>query len=252
MWASYQRCHGEAPRRGAKKRPKPRNRGAAETAKKASPPDPRSDLSTRDGVGVRSPFALAIFGVALAVRCMWQIRKSPFFSLLMGDSRGYDEWARRIAGGDWVGNEVFYRAPLYPYLLGLIYTVAGRHLLLVRLVQAVIGSASCALLALAAARLFSKRACPEHGRRTGIAAGLMLALYAPAIFFDGLLQKSVLDVFFVCLALWLVSRSEETAEIAKAAEKGPFQLPSLLVVNGRPGADRENTRLHSSDLAWIS
>ena len=43
----------------------------------------------------------------------------------------------------------------------------------------------------------------------------MLALYAPAIFFDGLLQKSVLDVFFVCLALWLISRSEGTAETAE-------------------------------------
>jgi tetratricopeptide (TPR) repeat protein len=46
----------------------------------------------------------------------------------------------------------------------------------------------------------------------------MLALYAPAIFFDGRLQKSVLDVFFVCLALWLISRSAGTAEIAKTAE----------------------------------
>src|SRR6185295_16902767 len=115
--------------------------------------------------------------------------------------------AQRIAGGEWLGREVFYQAPLYPYLLGLIYAAAGRHLLLVRVVQALIGSASCALLVLAGARLFS--------RRTGLIAGLMLALYAPAIFFDGLLQKSVLDVFFVCLALWLMSRTEETAETAK-------------------------------------
>jgi tetratricopeptide (TPR) repeat protein len=41
-----------------------------------------------------------------------------------------------------------------------------------------------------------------------------MALYAPAIFFDSLLQKSVLDVFFVCLALWLMSRTEETAASA--------------------------------------
>jgi tetratricopeptide (TPR) repeat protein len=154
-----------------------------------------------------------VFAVALLVRLLhlWQMRRSPFFSLLMGDSRGYDEWARRIAGGEWLGHEVFYQAPLYPYLLGVIYAAAGRHLLLVRLVQALIGSASCGLLALAGARLFS--------RPVGIVAGLMLALYAPAIFFDGLFQKSVLDVFFVCLALWLISRSEKTAEIAKTAEK---------------------------------
>ena len=167
--------------------------------------------------GGRAWFAAAIFGAALLVRLahVWQIRRSPFFALLMGDSRGYDEWARRIAGGEWLGTDVFYQAPLYPYLLGLVYAIAGRHLLLVRVIQAVIGSASCALLALAAARVFNRRA--------GIAAGLMLALYAPAIFFDGLLQKSALDVFFVCLALWLISRTEKTAERAKNAEKDVSQ-----------------------------
>jgi tetratricopeptide (TPR) repeat protein len=35
----------------------------------------------------------------------------------------------------------------------------------------------------------------------------MLALYAPAIFFDGLVQKSVLDVFLLCLLLWLLTAS---------------------------------------------
>jgi tetratricopeptide (TPR) repeat protein len=169
--------------------------------------------------------AAAIFALALAVRLLhvWQIRSAPFFSVLMGDSRGYDEWARRIAGSDWIGHEVFYQAPLYPYLLGVIYAVTGRSLLLVRIVQALIGSASCALLALAASRLFSRRAVfrrardgPESGGRVGIAAGVMLALYAPAIFFDSLIQKSVLDVFFVCLALWLVSHiADETAENAR-------------------------------------
>jgi tetratricopeptide (TPR) repeat protein len=165
-------------------------------------------------------FAAAIFGVALLVRLVhvWQMRRSPFFTVLMGDSRGYDEWAQRIAGGEWIGRDVFYQAPLYPYMLGVIYAIAGRHLLLVRLVQALIGSSSCALLALAAARFFN--------RTTGIVAGAILALYAPAIFFDGLLQKSVLDVFFVCLALWLISRSEGTAETAKTAEKQSDQKTS--------------------------
>jgi hypothetical protein len=87
---------------------------------------------------------VSIFAVAFAVRLLhvMQIRSAPFFTVLMGDSHGYDEWAQRIAGGEWLGREVFYQAPLYPYLLGSIYAIAGRHLLLVRIVQIVIGSAS--------------------------------------------------------------------------------------------------------------
>src|SRR5262245_43306521 len=140
-----------------------------------------------------------IFAAALAARLVhvFQIRRAPFFDLLMGDARSYDAWAQRIAGGDWLGSGVFYQAPLYPYFIGGLYSIAGRDLMAVRLVQAVIGAASCVLLAQAAARLFSRTA--------GIVAGLSLAFYAPAIFFDGLIQKSVLDVFFVCLALWLMS-----------------------------------------------
>jgi tetratricopeptide (TPR) repeat protein len=143
--------------------------------------------------------ACAIFAVALGVRLIhvWQIRKAPFFSVLMGDSRAYDEWAQQIARGDWLGHEVFYQAPLYPYFLGTLYAIAGRNLLMVRICQAIIGSLACVFLGLAGRRFFS--------RRIGLTAGLLLALYAPAIFFDSLLQKSVLDVFFICVTLWIVS-----------------------------------------------
>ena len=137
----------------------------------AAPPAIAVAEAARPGGADRPWFALAIFAGALIVRLIhvWQIRRSPFFAVLMGDSHGYDDWARRIAAGDWFGSEVFYQAPLYPYMLGVIYGVAGRHLLLVRIIQAVIGSASCALLALAAARLFTIPARPETGRRAGIA-----------------------------------------------------------------------------------
>jgi tetratricopeptide (TPR) repeat protein len=141
----------------------------------------------------------AIWVIAFAVRLayIWQIRPSPFFEVLMGDARGYDSWAQQIAGGDWIGQEVFYQAPLYPYFLGTIYSIAGHDLLFVRVCQAMIGAAGCVFLALAGRRLYSES--------VGWIAGLGLAIYAPAIFFDGLLQKSVLDLFFVSLVLWLLS-----------------------------------------------
>src|SRR5689334_8236544 len=122
-------------------------------------------------------YALVIFAVALAVRLVnvWQIKGTPFFDVLLGDARGYDQWAQRLAAGDWIGTDVFYQAPLYPYFLGGVYAIAGRDLLIVRIIQALIGSASCVLLGMAGARLFSKR--------VGLIAGLALALWAPAIFF---------------------------------------------------------------------
>jgi tetratricopeptide (TPR) repeat protein len=142
---------------------------------------------------------IAIFAVAFGLRFahIWQIRSSPFFDTLLGDARGYDSWAQQIAGGDWLGQGVFYQAPLYPYFLGVLYSVLGRDLFLVRISQAILGAAGCALLACAARRW--------HSERVGVIAGFGLAIYAPAIFFDGLLQKSVLDLFFLAVVLWLFS-----------------------------------------------
>src|SRR5687767_2293705 len=143
---------------------------------------------------------IAVAALALIVRVIyiWQLRDSPFFDVLMGDAHRYDVWAAQIAGGDLIGREVFYQAPLYPYFLATLYAIGGRSLMMVRVCQALLGTAACVLLALTARRLYSER--------TGLIAGLGLALYAPAVFFDGLIQKSALDLLFVALVLWIISR----------------------------------------------
>ncbi len=150
-------------------------------------------------LGTFLPYGVAIFVVGLLIRAvhLWQIREAPFFPLLMGDAQSYHAWAQGLAAGDWVGSDVFYQAPLYPYFLGLVYSVFGEGPMVVRLCQAVLGSLACVFLAFAGWRLFSKQA--------GLMAGVLLACYAPAIFFDGIIQKSVLDVFFLCLVLALLS-----------------------------------------------
>ena len=83
------------------------------------------------------------------------------------------------------------------YFLAVVYKVVGHNLGALRSVQAVIGAGSCALVGLAGYRFFSVR--------VGVIAGGALALYAPALFFDALIQKSVLDLFFLALSLWLQS-----------------------------------------------
>ena len=175
-----------------RKRPRP----ARPDSPPPSPAPPVASVRPRSFAGD----ALVIAAVALGLRLVhvWQMRDTLFFSVLMGDSRGYDTWAREIASGDWLGREVFYQAPLYPYFLGTLYSLFGRDLLIVRLVQAGLGALACVAVGYAARRLI--------GWQAGFVAGLMLALYPPAIFFDGLIQKSVLDVVFMTLSIALVAR----------------------------------------------
>ncbi len=176
------------------------------------------------------------------------MRDAPVFSVLMGDARSYDEWARRIAAGEWLGTDVFYQAPLYPYFLGAIYAIFGRELFVVRLCQAIVGALSCATLGLAAERLFSRRA--------GLIAGLGLALYAPAIFFDALIQKTVLDVFFLCLALFALSRlldSPHDHESRVGIKSRVAGWISLGLVLGALTLTRENALVFVAViLVWIA
>ena len=106
-----------------------------------------------------------------------------------GDGAG----GRAVEGGEWLGTEGFYRAPLDAYALACVKVVLGDHVGVTRLVQAVWGALGTVALAVGTARLL--------GRRCGIVAGLMLAVYPTAIFFDGLIQKTSLGCAGVCVLL---------------------------------------------------
>ena len=177
----------------------PRSRGKSRNSPRLQP-EPATRAVAQADIG----FSLAIFFFALAVRLLYlfQIESIPLFYQLAGDGRGYDEWAQRIASGDWLGQGVFYQAPLYPYFLALLQSVLGHDLWSIRVIQIILGSVSCVLLYRVGTSLFSRPA--------GIAGGLILACYAPAIFFDGLIEKSILDLFLLCLLLVLLIRPIET------------------------------------------
>jgi tetratricopeptide (TPR) repeat protein len=171
---------------------------AAAPVKKARPaPPPRpiaSDISQRTFYA----FCAIVFALALLLRIvhLWEVRDVPLFQHLVGDAEVYDVWGLKLASGQWFAPEVYYQAPLYPYFLGVIYKVVGHVVLEARMVQSIFGSAACVLLMFAGREIFS--------RTVGVIAGVLLALYPTAIFFDGLIQKSVLDGLFTCLLLYLI------------------------------------------------
>jgi 4-amino-4-deoxy-L-arabinose transferase-like glycosyltransferase len=135
---------------------------------------------------------LSVAIVALAVRlvCAYETREVPTTWHLVGDAAGYYRWAQEIAGGAWLGAKPFYQAPLYPYVLAVCFRALGDGVWTIRVVQAVWGAAACGLVYVGTRRLF--------GTGAGGIAGIMLALYGPAIFFDGIVQKASLTCLLVC------------------------------------------------------
>ena len=156
-------------------------------------------------------WAVAIFILAFLLRFLHIesiLTGSPFFDVLPGDLGGYDRWATRIVEQGWMGKEVFYQDPLYPYFLAVLYKTVGRDFFWIYTVQAFLGGCTALLLVLLGNKIFSRMA--------GILAGLLFAFYAPAIYFDGLLLKVTLSAFLFTLAIYLFLNKD-------LAEAGPGQ-----------------------------
>ncbi len=177
----------------------------------------------------------AIVALGFAVRLVYLLEAQalPLFHATVSDARSYWEWSDRIAGGDWLGDTVFYQAPLYPYFLGLVKLAVGADLFRVRVIQVALGSLACGVLMLAGKEFVSRRA--------GIAAGVLLALYPPAIFLDGLIQKASLSLLFMTLLLWALARAQRTA--------GAWRLGTCGALLGLLMLTREETLLLAPVLA---
>jgi len=153
-----------------------------------------------EATGLGKGDVLILAAVALVARLVYLAETADvvFIGNLVGDAKGYYDWALRIYGGEWVGSEPFYQAPLYPYVLATWMKIVGDSVAGIRVLQSLWGVAGCVFLGLTAGRMFNRQA--------GIVAGVMLAVYPSAIFFDGIVQKASLGCFLLCLLLFVMSR----------------------------------------------
>jgi Tfp pilus assembly protein PilF len=178
---------------------------------------------------------VAVVAFALRLTAILELRSSLFLTTLIGDSLQFDVLARRILSGEWADSGRYYQGQLYPYFLALVYGTFGDDPLAVRTVQALMSAGACVLLALAASRFFDRRA--------GLAAGLLMAFYPPAIFFDAVVQKTSPDLFLMGLLLAGMG----------ACLRGPTARSFLLIglALGALSWNRENARvLYPILLAW--
>lgn len=135
---------------------------------------------------------------ALFVRLGYQqqMSSSPLWQAPILDEAVNHQWALQVARGEGWGEIPFFRAPLYPWFLGLLYTALGESPGAARLVQAVLSSFTCLLVWWVARRTFSPLA--------GWCAGLLAATYWPWVYFDAELQDVPLALFWNLAALALL------------------------------------------------
>ncbi len=170
--------------------------------------------------------ALLLVGAALRGLYLWDnLTHSPFSQLLVLDSAHYDLWAVDIAEGDWWGEGVFVQAPLYPYLLGMLYALVGRRLWLVYGLQHLLGLVNVWLVWRLGRRWFDDR--------VAVVGATLFALYPFAVFLEGKVLVTTLYVTWSLLALHLAGRLAEHGRWRRAALLGlVLGLASVTRANG--------------------
>ncbi|MGQ0723074.1 MAG: tetratricopeptide repeat protein [Candidatus Eiseniibacteriota bacterium] len=123
---------------------------------------------------------LVLLGVAAALRfaLIATTAGDPIFEIPMLDAEYSVEWARRAAAGDLLGSPegtAYFRTPLYTWFLAGAFLLPGPDLTTARLLQALLGAATCVMLAQVAGRRF--------GRAAGIATGALSATAWPLLYF---------------------------------------------------------------------
>ena len=151
-----------------------------------------------------------IFFIALLTRLFYLIElpTNPLFDYFPNslDHFNFDQSAQSFASGDILArapNNNF--APLYKYFLGSLYFLFGRNLQAIYAVQFLMGSVACVLVYFIGKEVF--------GIRAGIISGLILALYAPHIVYEGIILRAAFISFWGVVSLFFLFLVEVSSTV---------------------------------------
>lgn len=148
----------------------------------------------------RTVLLLALFTLAALIL---RLRALSWHALypLSGDEIGFFEQARAFVQGRGYHELELMRGPAYPLFLALIFRFFGAEISAARLVQALLGTATVPLLFLWAGR--------RHGRRAGLAAAALGALFFALIVQSTFLLTETLFLFLYLLGMVLLEWTVE-------------------------------------------
>ena len=181
---------------------------------------------------------VVLFFLALGIRLVYlqQMRPLPYFDNPIVDAAYNDRWAAAVSQGNAFQEGPYFRAPLYPYFLALIYVLFGHSYLAARLVQFLLGAGSVVLVYLLGRRTF--------GLSAGILAGVMAALTGTLMYFEG---ELLIPAVLLFLNLLMVH-----ALLAAARSSRPWRWLLSGVLLGLSAIARPNVLVFgAAALVWM-
>jgi len=157
-----------------------------------------------------------LFALAWVLRIVVAVEyehRHPLAERPVIDEAAYEDWALEVAGGELVGDEVFFQEPLYAYWLGSVLFVfqerplpagaelpSDRQRTAARHIQCLYGALTVVFVYLVTRRLF--------GARAAAVAGLGLATYGPLVMFPAYFLKPNLLLPILSGLVLLLVRAE--------------------------------------------
>lgn len=213
--------------------------------------------------------AWIVLAVALAVRLLhlyFTATRNPLATELVLDAATYDRWARTIVFGGEAVTVRLMQAPLFPWFIAAIYKLFGPSLTAVRLIQALMGTATCAFVISITHGLFRSRAA-------ALISGALAALYLPLIFYEGVLVPVTLTIFLNMFSIAILASDRRgpagfgrllLSGILLGASIAAKPIAVLLVpfvalhlffisrIKGAPGATRPFRRTSAGTLTFLA
>jgi len=148
--------------------------------------------------------ALAVFALAVLVRggYLYESSDNPTFCVPVEDSLVYDQMARELVAGGAVTSRFFWQPFFYPFFLSVVYRLSNSSILWAGVLQVILGGLTCLLVYRLGEKIL--------GRRAGILAGIIAAVYMPLVFYEAQLLATGWAAFWsVALVLLLVKAREK-------------------------------------------
>ncbi len=127
---------------------------------------------------------IAFFALLIRWVHLFIVKDTDLVQIPIIDAAFYHSWAVAISKGEIIGNHTFFMSPLYSYLAGLVYAIIGAAPVRLMALQGLMGVGTVLLVFRWGSLL--------AGRKVGLVAAALTAVYAPFIFYETTLLTATL------------------------------------------------------------